>query len=379
MRESCIRQHNKQFAECQAGTQSKWVVFSARFSSILCVLFNFFLQRITTLFVCWMCSTSIKLPCLFCISFVCFQINLFVVRCRFGSRIVAPNGGVKRNRKVCVLVCRIFRNCRIEWHAMVAVCRWIRGYHRHFYPHCQVNDCHLFTALTFAPKCSSIIFQSLQLGFLSHPQNVYPSYLTPPLSLAPSNMAMSSLGLSHHGNASNLRISPQSMAAMQPQNMRLSSPQHSLNGPSMATHQMMAGHRHTPPSQMSLPPPLMSSIPVSDAASTSPASSVHNSLPTVSSPQNLSLSPNQNAANRLPSASNNSRMLSSNSSSPHNPNDKKPLDESDSSVDMNQVSGKEIALNMTMNNTDMRTNSIATLRIKAKEHLESINKGLAIA
>lgn len=30
-------------------------------------------------------------------------------------------------------------------------------------------------------------------------------------------------------------------------------------------------------------------------------------------------------------------------------------------------------------NTDMRTNSIATLRIKAKEHLESINKGLAMA
>lgn len=38
------------------------------------------------------------------------------------------------------------------------------------------------------------------------------------------------------------------------------------------------------------------------------------------------------------------------------------------------ASNKDIGLN-----TDMRTNSIATLRIKAKEHLESINKGLAMA
>lgn len=36
-------------------------------------------------------------------------------------------------------------------------------------------------------------------------------------------------------------------------------------------------------------------------------------------------------------------------------------------------------LNMTLNNSDIRTNSIAALRIKAKEHLENINKGLTIA
>lgn len=35
------------------------------------------------------------------------------------------------------------------------------------------------------------------------------------------------------------------------------------------------------------------------------------------------------------------------------------------------------AVNMTIN-TDMRTNSIAALRIKAKEHIENINKGLTI-
>lgn len=137
--------------------------FSARFSSILCVLFCFSTYHYTVrmLDVQRFNKTSVR----FCISFVCFQIILFVVRCRFGSRIVAPNGGVKRNRKVCVLVCHIFHNCRIGWHAMVAVCRWIRGYHRPFYPHCQVNDCHSFAALTFAPKCSSIIFQSLAIRF----------------------------------------------------------------------------------------------------------------------------------------------------------------------------------------------------------------------
>lgn len=54
----------------------------------------------------------------------------------------------------------------------------------------------------------------------------------------------------------------------------------------------------------------------------------------------------------------------------------------DSSETLNDLSvaataaatNKDIGLN-----TDMRTNSIATLRIKAKEHLESINKGLAMA
>lgn len=48
-----------------------------------------------------------------------------------------------------------------------------------------------------------------------------------------------------------------------------------------------------------------------------------------------------------------------------------------------QVVAKEGALNMSVVSTtgggsDMRSNSIATLRIKAKEHLESLNKGLAL-
>ncbi|XP_062550002.1 retinal homeobox protein Rx isoform X3 [Armigeres subalbatus] len=65
-------------------------------------------------------------------------------------------------------------------------------------------------------------------GFLSHPQGVYPSYLTPPLSLNPSNLGMTNLGLGHPNGPQNLRISPQSMAAMQQQmsghSMRLSPP-----------------------------------------------------------------------------------------------------------------------------------------------------------
>lgn len=70
----------------------------------------------------------------------------------------------------------------------------------------------------------------ISLGFLSHPQTVYPSYLTPPLSLTPTNIAMSSLALTH------------------PQNMRLSSPQH----PNGLSAQMLTTHRHTPPNQMQL-------------------------------------------------------------------------------------------------------------------------------
>lgn len=192
---------------------------------------------------------------------------------------------------------------------------------------------------------------------------------------------MSSLGLTHHSNVTNLRISPQTMAAMSPQNMRLASPHHP-NGPIMSS-QMLA-HRHTPPNHMSLQPPQsLSSVPVSVATAIAPSSTtssssppVNNNLQPLSSPQNLSLSPSQGNS-RL----SNSRIHSSNSSSPENltnSGDKQQHKHDDNDAN-NEVPNKEIALNMTMNNTDMRTNSIATLRIKAKEHLESINKGLAIA
>lgn len=203
-------------------------------------------------------------------------------------------------------------------------------------------------------------------GFLSHPQNVYPSYLTPPLSLTPSNIAMTSLALSHHAN---------------PQNMRLSSPQHP-NGTTLSA-QMLATHRHTPPNQIQLQSvqqqQQQQSLPPITPMST-----------TLSSPQNLTTSAQSTAQQPISGRLSNSRILTpSSSASPENlsnSNDKlitTPVNVSDDNDPINELvsptNSKEIALNMTMNNSDMRTNSIATLRIKAKEHLESINKGLAMA
>lgn len=77
--------------------------------------------------------------------------------------------------------------------------------------------------------------------------------------------------------------------------------------------------------------------------------------------------------------SSNSRIISPNSSaSPENLSNDKIIAESneygDSVNDLTATNSKDITIN-----SDMRSNSIATLRIKAKEHLESINKGLAIA
>lgn len=188
----------------------------------------------------------------------------------------------------------------------------------------------------------------------------------------PSNMGMPGLSLGHPGNPAGLRISPQSMSVMQSQNMRLNSPQHGPNGHILPPQ--MLGHRHTPPNQMPLqhPPMPVSSIPVSIATTSPPSAS--NSLSSLNSPQNLSVSPTQNNRNS------HSIVGSPKSLSPQSISEKKQLDEDDSNPDVTGTStSKEIALNMTMNNTDMRSNSIATLRIKAKEHLESINKGLAIA
>lgn len=161
------------------------------------------------------------------------------------------------------------------------------------------------------------------LGFLSHPQTVYPSYLTPPLSLNPSNLNMSQL-MSHQNGS--LRISPQNIP---------------------------------PPSHM---PP--NSIPTSSAASMSMMGNQQ-----VMVQQSTSMSPSSN-------------MQSMRSPSP----DKKNSVEIrvDSPVDDRLKDGN--ALNMTISSsptvnavtTDIRTNSIAALRIKAKEHLENINKNLTM-
>lgn len=142
--ESCIRQHNKQFAACQAGKQSKMDFISFFMPSLRFSPFCLFVQRLTSfvgywLFVCSMRGASITIfEYTFVVTWFLF-IYLSYFRCRFGSRTVEPNGGVKRNRKVCVLVYRISRNCLIEWHAMVAAYRWIHGYPLHFYQRYQVT------------------------------------------------------------------------------------------------------------------------------------------------------------------------------------------------------------------------------------------------
>lgn len=279
--------------------------------------------------------------------------------------------------------------------------------------------------LSYESKLNSLIAS----GFLSHPQNVYPSYLTPSLTLAPSNLAMSSLGLAHHNNAQNLRISPQGIASMSPQlggnnnNIRLS-PSHQNGGPPSSSSQQLPMppqnltiniQRHSPPTNSNgnqpppPPPPLIPSAMQhisQTSGGTGGGGGGSGSIP-MQSPQNLSISPasslrmtpptinvSSNAGMRIGSVSPPQNLSSPTTSSPEkhsltvatnltncdgNSSDGGPLltgSTTDSTIGITMV--KESAVNMSMNNSDMRTNSIATLRIKAKEHLESINKGLTM-
>ncbi|XP_055609397.1 retinal homeobox protein Rx isoform X2 [Uranotaenia lowii] len=245
-------------------------------------------------------------------------------------------------------------------------------------------------------------------GFLSHPQGVYPSYLTPPLSLNPSNLAMTNLGLGHHPNGHhNIRISPQGIPGMSPQmggpNMRLSPPH--PNGAitpqnlSMAAQQPLTP-RHSPLSAaggLGMPPGPPQGPPLS--AVNIPITSPQNlslTPPGLRSPQSLNSSNNNNATSTNNNNNNPGHPLSPNSSSTSSPcsstgikltkltNLDEPLNTpsgQDSPLlegDQQQQQGRgTTALNMTVNHsTDMRTNSIATLRIKAKEHLENINKSM---
>ncbi|XP_058459858.1 retinal homeobox protein Rx isoform X2 [Malaya genurostris] len=246
-------------------------------------------------------------------------------------------------------------------------------------------------------------------GFLSHPQGVYPSYLTPPLSLNPSNLGMTNLGLGHPNGPQNLRISPQGMPTMSSQmggpNMRLSpphpngaiAPQNLSMAPQQSLtprHSPLGGHGalggQPPPPQ----PPQLASV----------------NIPITSSPQNLSLTPpglrsppslssstsnnnnnnnNNNVGSGHPLSPNSSTTSSPTSTSGLKMGNHPPQDspQDGSIIEQQQrllghlgkdsAPGNGAALNMTVNHsTDMRTNSIATLRIKAKEHLENINKGM---
>lgn len=104
-----------------------------------------------------------------------------------------------------------------------------------------------------------------------------------------------------------------------------------------------------------------------------------NSINSISpSSQNLSISPSSQLNGRpspgqnLTNPNPNSPGKISRSGSTEHP------DMCESPGDLTNPSSKENPLNMSMNNSDMRSNSIAALRIKAKEHLESMSKGLTI-
>lgn len=177
------------------------------------------------------------------------------------------------------------------------------------------------------------------LGFLSHPQTVYPSYLTPPLSLNPSNLNMGNLAMGH-GHPNGLRISPQGMPT-----------HHTMPSQNL-------GARHSPSTGI---------LPTTSAATLLPPASISTISPSNNSPSHSLRSPHS------PSIS--PDKLSTKSVD---------LSMSDGPDDRLHPSKDNNALNMTISNngtnnpSDIRTNSIAALRIKAKEHLENINKNMTM-
>lgn len=112
-----------------------------------------------------------------------------------------------------------------------------------------------------------------------------------------------------------------------------------------------------------------------------PPSHMPSHIPTSSTASALSMMVSSSISTMSPSGSMQSPVLRSPS-----PSDKKQIDV-DSPVEDRVKDGN--ALNMTINPTvapsspssnsgDIRTNSITALRIKAKEHLENINKNLTM-
>ncbi|KAG5677862.1 hypothetical protein PVAND_007582 [Polypedilum vanderplanki] len=160
-------------------------------------------------------------------------------------------------------------------------------------------------------------------GFLSHPQTVYPSYLTPPLSLNPGNINMSQLAM--HPNGSGLRISPQSIPP----------PSHLVPTSSTAGMMQMMSQPSVSSVAASHPPPvtMSPSSSIQSMRSPSPEKKLITEINVDSPDDNLK---ERNALNMSPNGGNNNTS------------------------------------------TDIRTNSIAALRIKAKEHLENINKNLTM-
>ena len=193
---------------------------------------------------------------------------------------------------------------------------------------------------------------------------------------------MSSLGLGppppHPTNPpQNLRISPQTMAAaISPQsmsgpNLRLSPSQQNQGTLSIQqSSQSSLQTRHSPSQQQQQ----------------HQQQQQNNTNHSITPPQNLSISPSPHNRS-TPNTSNSPLQLNDNGSNDHhsqiNNNAASITNGSTENItgNNNRIAKDNSALNMSMaTNTpaDMRSNSIATLRIKAKEHLESINKGLTM-
>ncbi|KAL7723539.1 hypothetical protein ACLKA6_016273, partial [Drosophila palustris] len=240
-------------------------------------------------------------------------------------------------------------------------------------------------------------------GFLSHPQTVYPSYLTPPLSLAPGNLTMSSLAAMghHHGP-------PPPPPPHGPHSGQLAPP---TSGPPPPPHPHTHGHAHAhahsqvhshshhavPLSHLSphlsrmsphanslsphhivslssLPPTTTTTSTTAAAtAACSTASSSSSSLecsgPDVCmSPQNLSIS----------NADSNGDPRDASSDAEERSEREEREKCTNELLDVGRESPPPPAppSSATAPSVDMRSNSIATLRIKAKEHLDNLNKGL---
>ncbi|XP_036223264.2 retinal homeobox protein Rx [Bactrocera oleae] len=285
-------------------------------------------------------------------------------------------------------------------------------------------------------------------GFLSHPQTVYPSYLTPPLSLAPSNLTMSSLAAmghgphvpvmhpahpppptghpgapppptppsalsaathpGHHVQLSHLsphlsRMSPQSLATMPPQlssstaTSVTSSSSASLSSAATAAAIATTNASASIPSNAigmrtalsplatsmsgGLPPPL-SSMPATSSAS---SSSQRATQPTAleQSPQNLTTSTDAHEAmhggdNSVGSGGHGKSQAAGMELLDVGRDSPPPGHAPSNNTTTNPISRQSPISANQPQTADIRSNSIATLRIKAKEHLESINKGLAM-
>ncbi|XP_017470902.1 PREDICTED: retinal homeobox protein Rx isoform X2 [Rhagoletis zephyria] len=281
-------------------------------------------------------------------------------------------------------------------------------------------------------------------GFLSHPQTVYPSYLTPPLSLAPSNLTMSSLAAmghgphgpamhpsphtghpgappppsvlsaaghpGHHVQLSHLsphlsRMSPQSLATMPPQ-LSSSTPTSSISSSSVSSSSMtsaianavapasipssgvgLAALSPLSSSISALPPPLAAASSATALNSLSPPPPPPRATPATNSeqsPQNLTTNNDANEAMLVGSNGGNGNGSSKCSAAASmelldvGRDSPPPGHALSSNVSANAISRQSPISASQPQTADIRSNSIATLRIKAKEHLESINKGLAM-